>query len=97
MVSVHPTGYPEKYSTVKFDDNFSIKEFLNKDINGFDYAFIGLAGFTDYQKFWSEEKKDEGELVNSFKNPEKYNDFQAEVLDWFDTGNLDIRKSKVIF
>tara|TARA_B100001989_G_scaffold252401_1_gene234293 strand:+ start:763 stop:2667 length:1905 start_codon:yes stop_codon:yes gene_type:complete len=99
-LGVHPTGYPEKYSTVKFDDNFSIKEFLNKDINGFDYAFIGLAGFTDYQKFWSELEKniDEGELVNSFNNPEKYNDFQAEVLDWFDTGNLDdLEKAKLYF
>ena len=59
-----------------------------------------MAGFTDYQKFWSELEKniDEGELVNSFNNPEKYNDFQAEVLDWFDTGNLDdLEKAKLYF
>ena len=99
-LGVHPTGYPEKYSTVKFDKNHIIKEFVNKSEDGFDHAFIGLAAFTEYEKFWSELENNisAGELVSSFDNPSAYENFEVKVLDWFDTGNLDdLEKAKLYF
>jgi choline kinase/quercetin dioxygenase-like cupin family protein len=99
-LGVHPTGYPEKYSTVKFDDNNKITDFVNKSITGFDHAFIGIAGIQDYEVFWNELNKSitNGELVSSFENTEKYKNFHVKILEWFDTGNIDdLEKAKLYF
>ena len=99
-LGVHPTSYPEKYSTVQFNKENIITKLINKSDEGFPHAFIGVAGITDYELFWSELKSNikKGELVPAFFNPEKYKNFRAVFLDWFDTGNFDdLEKAKLFF
>jgi len=87
-LGVYPTVYPEKYATVQIDEFNNITEFKNKDDNGYDNAFIGIASIWDYDIFWSN-LDDSGEIVSSFSNPALYPNFKAKQLKWFDTGNLD--------
>ena len=98
-LGVHTTSYPEKYSTALVE-NEVVKKFINKDVNGFDQAFIGLAGIIDYSIFWEELEKniDRGEIVTAFESPEKYPILKSKTLEWFDTGNLDdLEKAKIFF
>lgn len=90
-LGVYPTGYPEKYSTVKTDGNNSILDFINKSSNGYDNAFIGLASIWDFDIFWNELESNtkQGEIVSAFENPSKYPNFKTKQLKWLDTGNLD--------
>lgn len=90
-LGVHPTSFPEKYSTILTDENDNVKSLVNKNENGYDLAFIGLGGIFDYEIFWSELEKNikNGELVTSFENPENYPTFKVKKLKWLDTGNLD--------
>jgi len=100
-LGVYPTSYPEKYSTIQFDKDKNVLQFLNKSTNGFDYAFIGLAGVLDYKVFWEELEnniKDTTELVPAWYNSKNYPVLKVKELKWFDTGNLDdIEKAKEHF
>jgi len=99
-LGVHPTSYPEKYSTVLFDDENIIQEFSNKSVNGHDHAFIGAGAISDYEIFWNELENNikNGELVSAFTNPKSYTNFTAIEIDWYDTGNLDdLEKAKQYF
>jgi len=89
-LGIHPTSYPEKYSTVQLNGN-DIVGYCNKNETGYDMAFIGLAGIWDYGVFWKqlEDNIVEGEIVSAFKIPSNYPTFKAKKLKWFDTGNLD--------
>jgi NDP-sugar pyrophosphorylase family protein/mannose-6-phosphate isomerase-like protein (cupin superfamily) len=89
-LGVQSTSYPEKYSTVKLDRN-DIIEYSNKNENGYDMAFIGLAGIWDYDVFWEQLENNivNGEIVSAFQIPSKYPTFKAKKLKWLDTGNLD--------
>lgn len=98
-LGVQRTSYPEKYSTVKLDGN-DIVEYSNKNENGFNMAFIGLAGIWDYNIFWEQLEVNitKGEIVSAFQNPMKYPTFKSKKLIWFDTGNLDdLNKTKEYF
>ena len=90
-LGVYPTSYPEKYSTVEIDNNNNILNFTNKNPNGYDNAFIGLASITDFNTFWNELETNisNGEIVSAFKNSSKYINFKIKHLKWLDTGNLD--------
>jgi len=90
-VGVHKTSYPEKYATIDVDDRLNVKAFANKSVDGFDYAFIGVAAVTDYRLFWSElsRRAEDTELISAWANPSLYKDLCAKELKWFDTGNLD--------
>jgi NDP-sugar pyrophosphorylase family protein/quercetin dioxygenase-like cupin family protein len=99
-LGVYPTGYPEKYSTVKSDDDYNILDFTNKNKDGHNEAFIGIASIWDYSIFWRELDSNitGGEIVSAFKNVEKYNSFKIKKLEWLDTGNLDdLDKAKNYF
>jgi mannose-6-phosphate isomerase-like protein (cupin superfamily) len=87
-LGVYPTGIPELYSTVKFDSDMNIVGFTNKCPNGFDHAFIGLAGILDYETFW-DQLGDSGEVVKAFYNPSVYDNFKVQKLDWVDVGTID--------
>lgn len=89
-LGVQSTSYPEKYSTVKLDGN-NIIGYSNKNENGYDTAFIGLAGIWDYSVFWEQLESNilNGEIVSAFQTPSKYPTFKAKKLKWLDTGNLD--------
>lgn len=87
-LGVHPTSYPEKYATLETNKEGTITNFANKDINGYDNAFIGLASIWDYETFWKE-LGESSEIVAAFKNPSVYPSFKAKELKWLDTGNLD--------
>ena len=90
-LGTYPTGYPEKYSTVKTDRNGFILDFINKNHNGYDDAFIGLASIWDFEIFWNELESNtkQGEIVSAFENISKYPNFKSKQLKWLDTGNLD--------
>jgi NDP-sugar pyrophosphorylase family protein/quercetin dioxygenase-like cupin family protein len=90
-LGAYPTAYPEKYSTVEIDKNDNVLSFTNKNVEGFDQAFIGLASIWDYNIFWNELETNikNGEIVSAFKNTSKYPNFKAKHLKWLDTGNLD--------
>lgn len=96
-----PTSYPEKYSTLMVDGYQNILKFTNKDENGFDNAFIGLAGIVEYDIFWRELKKNikgGGEVVSAFKSPGVYSNLKIKTPKWLDTGNLDdLNKTKDYF
>jgi choline kinase/mannose-6-phosphate isomerase-like protein (cupin superfamily) len=99
-IGVYPTSYPEKYSTVNIDENNIITHYSNKNVNGFELAFIGLSSIWDFEIFWSELSNNiqNGEIVSAFYRPEKYPNFNAKVLEWFDTGNFDdLKRSKEHF
>jgi len=95
-LGIQPTSYPEKYSTVQLNGN-NIVGYSNKNENGYDMAFIGLAGIWDYDVFWEQLENNivEGEIVSAFKIPSNYPTFKAKKLKWLDTGNLDdLNKTK---
>jgi len=95
-LGIQPTSYPEKYSTVKLEKN-DIIEYSNKNENGYNMAFIGLAGIWDYKVFWEQLETNiiNGEIVSAFQTPSKYPTFKAKKINWLDTGNLDdLKKTK---
>jgi NDP-sugar pyrophosphorylase family protein/mannose-6-phosphate isomerase-like protein (cupin superfamily) len=95
-LGIQPTSYPEKYSTVQLNGN-DIVGYSNKNENGYDMAFIGLAGIWNYEVFWEQLENNivEGEIVSAFKIPSNYPTFKAKKLKWLDTGNLDdLNKTK---
>lgn len=98
-LGVQETSYPEKYSTVNFDDDSNIIDFKNKSNVGFNYAFIGLAGILDYEVFWNELSNNmvNNELVSAWLNPKNYPILKAKKLKWIDSGNLDDLKSAKIY
>lgn len=96
-LGVYPTSYPEKYSTVNVDAQDNILSFTNKNKNGFDNAFIGLASIWDYEIFWNQLESNikNGEIVSAFEIPSLYPSFKVKPLNWLDTGNLDdLNKTK---
>lgn len=96
-LGTYPTSYPEKYSTVKIDTQDNILSFVNKNKNGFENAFIGLASIWDYEVFWNEldSNIENGEIVCAFQNLLAYSSFKSKYLNWLDTGNLDdLNKTK---
>lgn len=98
-LGLHRTSYPEKYSTAKLDGN-DVVGFINKSKNGFDNAFIGIAGILEYEVFWNELQSNckDGEIVNAFFNPSKYRHLKGKQLEWFDTGNFDdLEKARMYF
>ena len=98
-LGLHNTSYPEKYSTAKLEDG-KITKFVNKADNGFDLAFIGLAGILDYDIFWKELESNtiDGEIVNAFFTPSSYGELKGKELEWFDTGNFDdLEKARLHF
>lgn len=90
-LGVHPTSYPEKYSTLRVNEKDEIIEYKNKSTEGFNLAFIGLASIWDYKIFWSELEKNmkDGEIVSAFESPLNYPSFKVKKLKWLDTGNFD--------
>lgn len=96
-MGVYPTSYPEKYSTVKLDTQGNILDFVNKNNEGYDNAFIGLASIWDFDIFWKELENniEKGEIVSAFNKITVYPSFKAKHLYWLDTGNLDdLNKTK---
>ena len=50
-LGVYPTGIPELYATVDINDDKAVS-LKNKDKQGYNNAFIGLASVYDYKTFW---------------------------------------------
>jgi len=87
-LGLYPTSIPELYSTVNID-NDNVVDFKNKDKNGYNYAFIGLASVYDYKTFWNELDIDSGEIVSAYYNVDKYSSMKAKTFDWYDVGTID--------
>ena len=87
-LGVYPTGIPELYATVDINNDKAIG-FKNKDKQGYNNAFIGLASVYDYKTFWDELDIDSGEIVSAYYNLDKYSDMKAKIFDWYDVGTVD--------
>jgi len=96
-LGLYPTSIPELYSTAKIDGDH-IVDFKNKDKNGYEYAFIGIASIYDYETFWNELDVDSGEIVSAFYRIGNYSGFKAKFFDWYDVGTIDsYMKAKKLF
>ena len=96
-LGLYPTSIPALYSTVN-TNNGDVVDFKNKDKNGYDYAFIGLASVYDYETFWDELDVDSGEIVSAYYNVDKYSSMKAKKFDWYDVGTIDnYMRAKKIF
>ena len=87
-LGLYPTSIPELYSTVN-TNNGDVVGFKNKDKNGYEYAFIGLASVYDYETFWGELDVDSGEIVSAYYNIDKYSSMKSKKFDWYDVGTID--------
>jgi NDP-sugar pyrophosphorylase family protein/mannose-6-phosphate isomerase-like protein (cupin superfamily) len=100
-LGVYPTSIPQLYSTVNVDVNINsdiVVDFKNKDENGYDYAFIGLAGVYEYEKFWEQLDIESGEIVSAYYNIDEYSSIKAKKFDWYDVGTIDnYLRSKKLF
>lgn len=91
-LGVYPTSIPQIYSTVNLDTNIdsnTVVGFKNKDINGYDYAFIGLSGVYEYKKFWDQLDINSGEIVSAYYNIDEYSSMKAQRFEWHDIGTID--------
>jgi len=94
-LGLYPTSIPQLYSTANVKDG-NVVDFKNKSKDGYDYAFIGLAGVYDYNIFWNELKGDE--IVTAYYDVNKYPSLKEHKFDWYDVGTVDnYIKSQRIF
>ena len=85
-LGLYPTSIPELYSTANITDG-NVIDFKNKSTDGYDYAFIGLAGVYDYKTFWKE--LNGSEIVSAYYNVDKYSSIRSKNFDWYDVGTVD--------
>jgi len=96
-LGVYPTGIPELYATVDVDKDNAIS-LKNKNKQGYNNAFIGLASVYDYETFWNELDVDSGEIVSAYYDLSKYSSMKVKRFDWYDVGTVDnYIKAKSIF
>jgi choline kinase/mannose-6-phosphate isomerase-like protein (cupin superfamily) len=96
-LGLYPTSIPELYSTVNID-NGNVTDLKNKDKNGYEYAFIGLASVYDYETFWNELDVNSGEIVSAYYNVDNYSSMKSKQFDWYDVGTIDnYIKAKKLF
>ena len=94
-LGLYPTSIPELYSTVKIKDDVVI-DFTDKSKDGYENAFIGLAGVYDYLTFWDNVNDDE--IVSAYYDISKYSEIKGHQFDWYDVGTVDnYIKSQRIF
>ena len=90
-LGVYPTSMPEKYATVKIKDG-DVFDLTHKSKNGYNYAFIGLAGVYEYNTFWEQLDKnmgENGEIVSAYHDISEYNNIKSKDFDWYDIGTID--------
>tara|TARA_R110000824_G_scaffold118242_1_gene270483 strand:+ start:6704 stop:8647 length:1944 start_codon:yes stop_codon:yes gene_type:complete len=102
-LGVYPTSVPELYSTVNIKDG-DIIDFKNKSKEGYNHAFIGLAGVYDYSTFWEQLDVNEdiswvnrkgtnmgegSEIVSAYHNVNKYTAIKPKEFDWYDIGTVE--------
>lgn len=94
-LGLYPTSIPELYSTVKIKDDVVI-DFTDKSKDGYENAFIGLAGVYDYLTFW--DNVNDNEIVSAYYDLSKYSEIKGHQFDWYDVGTVDnYIKSQRIF
>lgn len=97
-MGVFPVDDSTHWSTAQVYDG-KVVGFKNKSSNGYDYAFIGVAGIKDYETFWGQLKHTdkEFEMVSAFYDPLAYDEILATHFTWHDTGTPEnYNKSKAI-
>ena len=78
-LGLYPTSIPELYSTAKVKDGL-ITDFTDKSKDGYQNAFIGLAGVYDYSTFWDSVRDDE--IVGAYYDISKYFEVKEHQFDW---------------
>jgi len=90
-LGIYPTSMPEKYATVKIKDG-DVFDLTHKSKDGYNHAFIGLAGVYEYNTFWEQLDKnmgEGGEIVSAYHNVGEYNTIKPKEFDWYDIGTID--------
>jgi NDP-sugar pyrophosphorylase family protein len=88
-IGTFPITDPENWSTAQVDQFGKVKAFKNKSKQGYNQAWIGIAGIKDYEVFWNEMKSGEDkefEMVSAFYRPEAYPEILSIPFTWHDTG-----------
>ena len=67
--------------------NNLVVDFKDKSTEGFNNAFIGIAGVYDYEIFW--ENVGDEEIVSAYYDISKYNCVREHKFDWYDVGTID--------
>lgn len=97
-IGVSPVDDPENWSTANVEYSH-VNAFKNKSKDGYQHAFIGLAGIKDYEVFWKQLRQSgekEFEMVSAFYDPTVYGGLFAYDFIWHDTGTpYNYRKSSV--
>lgn len=88
------TDNPHLYSTAKIDEENNIIKFINKNPDGFEQAFIGIAFINSPEIFWSlinkyKSSENEVEFVSGWYEPDLYEKFVSVNLTWNDTGSIE--------
>jgi mannose-6-phosphate isomerase-like protein (cupin superfamily)/thiamine kinase-like enzyme len=92
-VGISPTSMPEIYSTFDIDDEGKIWDFRDKDRMGYDWAFIGLCGVYEYERFWKH--LDTTQVVDVFYYTDYIPPFVPVEFKWHDIGTLEGYQSLV--
>lgn len=86
-IGVHRTSIPELYSTVRVVDGI-VTEFSDKSVDGFDQAFVGVAGIHDFETFWS--LLTDSEAITPFLSPSAFSSpLRARQVPWLDAGTVE--------
>ena len=93
-IGTSKTDNPKLYSTAQVDDQNNILKFINKNPQGYDNAFIGIAYIHTPSVFWSSIDKyrsseKEVEFVAGWYDPQLYDKFVSVGLTWNDTGSIE--------
>ena len=93
-IGTSKTDNPKLYSTAQVDDKNNILKFINKNPDGYDNAFIGIAYIHTPSVFWNSINKyksseNEVEFVAGWYEPQLYDKFVAVGLTWNDTGSIE--------
>lgn len=93
-IGVAHTLHPNKYATLKTDNNNKVVEFINRSRLGYPLAFIGLAFIYSYELFWNQLEKYRNkenliEFVSAWYEPNLFNNLLAIHLTWNDTDSIE--------
>lgn len=93
-IGIAHTNTPEKYATVKINNNNHVVDFINRNRLGYSNAFIGIAFINSPDIFWAQLEKYRNkeniiEFVSGWYDPELFDDLIAVPLTWNDTDCIE--------
>jgi GTP:adenosylcobinamide-phosphate guanylyltransferase len=88
-LGIHPTTDSWRYATVALDDDWGITELWDKAAQGGPFAYIGIAGVYNWERFW--EELEQGQTADpEYQYIRALMELEPEgqpFYSWFDTGS----------